>query len=62
MVKEVKRMNLELSDEQRKIMRRALEVYVSDLRAEIVKTEKHEWKQGLHKEKDVLKEIIAKVA
>ncbi len=55
-------MNLELSDEQREIMRRALEVYVSDLRAEIVKTEKHEWKQSLHKEKDVLKEIIAKVA
>jgi hypothetical protein len=62
MRKGVKRMNLELDDEQKEIMRHALEVYVSDLRAEIVKTEKHEWKQGLHKEKDVLNEIISRVA
>jgi hypothetical protein len=62
MGREVKRMNLELNDEQKEIMRHALEIYVSDLRVEIVRTEKYEWRQGLHREKDVLNEIIAKVA
>ena len=58
----MKRMNIELNDEEREIMRHALEIYVSDLRAEIVKTEKYKWRQGLHRDKDVLNEIIAKVA
>jgi hypothetical protein len=62
MGREVKRMNLELNDEQKEIMRHALEIYVSDLRVEIVRTEKYEWRQGLRREKDVLNEIIAKVA
>jgi hypothetical protein len=31
-----------------------LEVYVSELREEIVKTEKHEWRQALHEEKAIL--------
>lgn len=55
-------MNLELTDEQKGIVRHALEVYLSDLREEIVKTEKHEWKEGLHKEEDVLKETIEKLS
>ncbi len=55
-------MNLELNEEQKETMRHALELYVSDLRAEIVKTEKHEWKRGLRREKDILNEIIARVA
>jgi hypothetical protein len=41
-------MNLELTSEAKDIVRHALNVYLSDLREEIVKTEKHEWKEGLH--------------
>jgi hypothetical protein len=55
-------MNIELTNEARDIVRHALGVYLSDLREEIVKTEKHEWKEGLHNEEDVLKEVIEKLA
>jgi len=55
-------MNLELNDEEKGIIRHALEVYLSDLREEIVKTEKHDWKVKLHKEEDILKETIEKLS
>ena len=55
-------MILELTAEQTDTVRHALEVYLSDLREEIVKTEKHEWKEGLHKEEDVLKVMIEKLS
>ena len=51
-------MQLELNEEERRTVRHALEVYLSDLREEIVKTEKHEWRVGLHAEEDVLKRVI----
>ena len=54
-------MTLELKDQERDIIRRALEVYLSDLREEITKTEKHEWKAGLHAEEDVLKRVIERL-
>jgi hypothetical protein len=54
-------MNIELTEEEGKIVRHALEVYVSNLREEITKTEKHEWKVGLHNEEDILKEVIEKL-
>ena len=54
-------MNLELTDQERDVIRQALKVYVSDLREEITKTEKHEWKKGLHAEEDVLKQVIARL-
>jgi hypothetical protein len=38
--------------------RRALEIYVSDLREKIAKTERHEWRQALHEEKGLLKRVI----
>jgi hypothetical protein len=31
-----------------------VEIHVSDLREEIVKTERHEWRQALHEEKELL--------
>ena len=55
-------MNLELTDEEKKIVHHALEAYLSDLREEIVKAEKHEWKAGLHNEQDVLKKVIERLA
>jgi hypothetical protein len=54
-------MQLELSDNEVGILRHALEVYVSDLREEIVKTERHEWKEGLHEEENVLQRLIAQL-
>lgn len=54
-------MNIELTDDEKKIVCHALEVYVSELRGEITKTEKHEWKKGLHHEEDILKGVIEKL-
>ena len=55
---EANAMNLELADRERDVIRNALKVYLSDLRAEITKTEKHEWKAALHDEENVLKQVI----
>lgn len=55
-------MNLELSDEEREMVRRALMVYLSDLREEVAKSERHEWKAGLHNEEEILKGVIEKLA
>lgn len=54
-------MDIELNEEQARAVRHALEVYLSNLRAEIVKTEKHEWKAGLHREQETLEAVIAKL-
>lgn len=54
-------MNLELMGEEKGIIKHALDVYLSDLRAEIVKTEKHEWKKGLHNEEDVIKRVLERL-
>lgn len=51
-------MNIELTDEQAQALSHALEVYLSNLRGEIVKTEKHEWKAGLHKEQEALEAVL----
>jgi hypothetical protein len=55
-------MNIELTDQEKDILRRALEWYLGDLREEIVKTEKHDMKVTLHTEEDVIKETIKKLA
>jgi hypothetical protein len=44
-------MLFEFTEPERNTMRRALELYVSELRGEIVKTEKHEWRQAFREEK-----------
>lgn len=54
-------MNIELTDEEKIIVHNALETYLSNLREEIVKSEKHEWKVGLHNEQDILKKIIERL-
>lgn len=54
-------MNLELTDEEKKIVHHALAGYLTNLREEIVKTEKHEWKVGLHNEQDILKKVIERL-
>ena len=47
-------------EEEKKVICHALNVYLSDLREEIVKTEKHEMKVDLHREEDVIKNFIAR--
>ena len=55
-------MLFDFSEPERNIARRALEIYVSDLREEIVKTEKHEWRQALHEEKEILERVIEQLS
>ncbi len=54
-------MQLELDDKEMQILRDALVHYLSNLREEVVKTEKHEWRVKLHDEEDTLTRIIAKL-
>ena len=55
-------MNLELTDEARRVVLHALQVYLSDLREEIAKTEKQEWREGLHQEEGVLDQVIGRLS
>ncbi len=55
-------MQFDLSDEEAKVLKHALEVYLSDLREEIVKTEAHTWKRDLHQEEKVVKKILEKLS
>jgi hypothetical protein len=55
-------MKLELSDTEVETLKHALEVYLSDLREEIVKTEAHTWKRDLHQEEGVIKKILEKIS
>ena len=54
-------MNLTITEDEKSVLKHALEAYLTDLRGEIVKTEKHEWKEGLHHEEDLLKEIMGRL-
>ncbi|MEJ2687163.1 MAG: hypothetical protein P8124_08120 [Gammaproteobacteria bacterium] len=54
-------MNLELTEEQTRIVHHALEVYLADLREEIAKTERHEWRAGLHNEEAVIRQVLEKI-
>jgi hypothetical protein len=55
-------MNLELSKKEKETLKHALEVYLSDLREEIVKTEAHTWKRDLHQEEEMIKKILEKIS
>ena len=59
---EAKKMLFDFSEPERNTARRALEIYVSDLREEIVKTERHEWRQALHEEKELLEGVIEQLS
>ncbi len=54
-------MQLTLEPHEAEILRDVLSVYLSDLRAEIYKTESYEARQELHRREDVLKAIIEKL-
>jgi hypothetical protein len=55
-------MLFDLTEPERNTMRRELELCVSELREEIVKTEKHEWLQALREEKAILKGVIEQLS
>jgi hypothetical protein len=55
-------MLFEFTEPERNTMRRALELYVSELTGEIVKTEKREWLQALREEKTILKGVIEQLS
>lgn len=52
----------DFTEPERNVARRALEIYLSDLREEIVKTERQEWRQALHEEKTILERVIELLA
>lgn len=55
-------MLFDFSEAERNTARRALEIYVTELREEIVKTEKHEWREALHEEKRILEGVIEQLS
>jgi hypothetical protein len=55
-------MLFDFTESERNTVRRALEYYVSELREEITKTEKHEWREALHLERNLLKGVIEQLS
>jgi len=55
-------MLFDFTEPERNVARRALEIYLSDLREEIVKTDRQEWRQALHEEKVILERVIELLA
>lgn len=55
-------MLFDFSEAERNTARRALEIYVTELREEIVKTERHEWREALHAEKSILEGVIEQLS
>jgi hypothetical protein len=51
---------MELMEEEKEVVCHALGVYLSDLRGEIVKTENHDMKVDLHREKDVIENFMTR--
>ena len=54
-------MELRLTDQERDTLRHALDVYLRELREEILKTEKREWRIKLHEEEDLLRQVVGKL-
>jgi len=53
--------HLELTPEEGKVLKHALEVYLSDLRMEIVYTDSQDWREGLKHEKVLLEGVVDKI-
>jgi hypothetical protein len=54
-------MTFELNEVEAASVVEALKIYVADLRAEIAGTEKHEWRDALHKEERALNSVMVKL-
>ncbi len=54
-------MELTLSDDEARLLRTVLERFLSDLRMEIVDTEKYDWRQEMKQDEEVLKSLISRL-
>lgn len=54
-------MALELSDEERTLLKKVIDNYLSSLRAEIYRTEKHDFKVPMKREEELLNGIIERL-
>jgi hypothetical protein len=54
-------MALELSDEERTLLKKVINDYLSSLRAEIYRTEKHDFKAPMKREEELLKGMIERL-
>jgi hypothetical protein len=54
----MKTTQLSLTEDEVSTLRKTLEFYLSDLRMEIVDTEDKDFREGLKKEKELLKKIL----
>jgi len=53
--------HMELTAEEGKALKHALEVYLSDLRMEIVDTDSQDFREGLKHEKQLLEAVVGKI-
>ena len=53
---------LELTDDDAKVLKNALESYLSDLRMEVADTDRQEFRDGLKQEETTLKTILGALA
>jgi len=54
-------MEFYLEPEEAELVARILHNYLGDLRAEIYKTENHDWREGLHKDEAVIKRLLERL-
>jgi hypothetical protein len=55
-------MVFELDENEKEIVKHALEVFEKELWEKRVKTDRREWKAAIHDEEDAVKRILRKVA
>jgi hypothetical protein len=55
-------MLFDFGEAERNTIRHALEIYVTDLREEIVKPAKHEWRAAQHLEKQILEGVLEQLS
>jgi hypothetical protein len=51
-------MELQIKEDEKSVVCRALDVYLSDLRHEISRTENYDMRNKLHREKEVINKFI----
>jgi hypothetical protein len=55
-------MTLDLNDKEKEVLKLVLELFDEELKDEIGRTDRREWKKTLHGEESVIKNLIAKVS
>ncbi len=55
-------MILELSDKEKEVLKLVLELFDEELKDEIGRTDRREWKSTLHGEEEVIEKLLTKVS